>query len=170
MNNDAELLLEDELDEAFRDDSVKNKNSKAYSSKNEDQEIIDVDDAKDTKVLSSISKKESDLTVKKAKEVKKTKVNESSIRMKKKSDEMHSLYDKVNEVLDDIEQEMTVESEVKPIIPDVIVHEEYDDAENDFEEDYSDFGVLSIITKVLFVIFIMVCIVFMGFIYYICTY
>ena len=75
---------------------------------------------------------------------------------------MRSLYDKVNDVVDDFETEKIVDQVDNIMIADVAVI--------DKKEEYIRPGVLDFITAVLFVIFIVMVVAFMGFVYYVCTY
>lgn len=102
------------------------------------------------------------------KKQKKVKVSESTMRLQKLESEIRSLYDKVEDVVEDIEFEKTVDTTEDVIISDIVIRNK-ESNEEDIHYDLGD-KILNGITMFLFVIFMIMFIAFVCFVVYVCTY
>lgn len=136
--------------------SRKNKNNK--------KDAIVVKERKDTKKKSS---KKRVLSNKNVKVEEKVKVSEATMRLQKLEKEIRTLYDKVEDVVEDIESDKTVD-----IIPgkDIIITDACVSSSNDDTSLDRESIIWNCIVVSLLVIFMILFIAFVGFVIYVCTY
>ncbi len=148
-----------------KSDAIVVQERKKKSNNSRKKEAIVVKERKEKPIKKKpIQKKEAPKKVKKEK-----KVGESTMRLQKLEEEIRTLYDKVEDVVEDIESTKSVDviSGENLVITDVIVK----DKEELEEEPYDRGGrILNIIALILFVIFLIMFIMFIGFIIFVCTY
>ena len=133
--------------------------------KNSKKDAVVVKERNNTTKKKNVEKK--NLSKKRTKKQEKPKVSESTMRFQKLEEEIRTLYDKVEDVVDDIETNKTVD--VIPgkdiVITDTLVSTSKEDSSLDKEALIWNWIIVALLT-----IFMILFIAFVGFVIYVCTY
>ena len=154
---DIPVIDKKEIDKKIREDKRKNSTRGRASSTTRNSS------KKKRSSVSSVSKRKGVTSKRTINKKEEPKIGESTMKLQKLEIEIRSLYDKVNDVVEDIDLVKTVDESDNILIADVVVKDK------ELSTDDS-IGFLGKVTLVLAAIFTILFIAFIIFVIYVCTY
>ena len=165
------VLLVKDIEEVIKKTPITKSTTKKSTSKrgNVRDKIIVADSTKTRKKVSTgTTKKTTNKVISNTKKISKptTEVGESTTKIRKLEDEMRSLYDRVNNIIEDLDYEKTIVETDDIILNDFVTREKIEET----KLDKVSTTFLDKMLKVVFIIFMSLFTVFIGFVIFVSTF